>query len=46
MAEFTPLASGIDRVCQVLVGPWQVYVDRASNAQGAGICIILVVSQV
>ena len=32
VAKFTPLASNANRVCQVLVKPWQVYVDGASNA--------------
>jgi len=34
--------SSVDWVCQVLLRPWQVYVDRASNAQGAGIGIVLI----
>ena len=42
MAEFTPMMSSANWVCQVLLRPWQVYVDGASNAQGAEIGIVLV----
>ena len=42
VVEFTPSASGKEWVCQILVWPWQVYVDGASTAQGAGIGIVLV----
>ena len=33
VAEFTPSASGTNRVCQISVWPWQVYMDGASNAR-------------
>ena len=42
MVEFTPSASSTNRVCQVSVKPWQVYVDGASNAWGTGIGIVLI----
>lgn len=42
VAGFTPSASDMDKVCQILVWPWQVYVDGASNARGARIGIVLV----
>ena len=42
VAKFTPSTSGTDRVCQISVQPWQLYIDGASNARGVGIGIILV----
>ena len=36
------MMSSADWVCQVLLRPWKVYVDRVSNAQGAGIGIVLI----
>ena len=42
VAEFTPMMTSANRVCQVLLRPWQVYVDGASNAQGAGIGIVFI----
>ena len=40
--EFTHSASNANRVYQVFVKPWQVYVDGASNAWGAEIGQVLV----
>lgn len=42
VVEFTPSASGTDRVCQISIRPWQVCVDGASNAWGNRIVIVLI----
>lgn len=42
VVEFTPSASDMDKVCQIFVWPWQVYVDGASNAWATRIGLILV----
>ena len=41
VAEFTPAIGDAHRVCQVLVQPWKVYVDGASNVWGSRIGIVL-----
>ena len=41
VAEFTPTMSSVDWVCSVSLRPWQVYMDGASNARGAGVGIVL-----
>ena len=41
IAKFTLSVGDMLRVCQVLVRPWKVYVDGASNAHGVGIGIVL-----
>ena len=42
MAEFTLTMSSVARDCSVSLRLWQVYVDVASNARGAGVGIVLV----
>jgi len=42
VVEFTLTVSNVARVCSVLLRPWQVYMDGASNAQGVGVDIVLV----
>lgn len=41
VAEFTPEIGDAHRVCQESVRPWKMYVNRASNAQGFGIGIVI-----
>lgn len=41
MAEFTPALGVTIGVCQVLIQPWQVLVDGASNIKGAGVKILI-----
>lgn len=42
VAEFTPIMSNVAWFSSVLLMSWQVYVDGASNAQGARVGIVLV----
>ena len=42
VVEFTTPLPGSVGVCQIKVGQWKVFVDRASNAKGLGVEIVLV----
>ena len=42
VVEFTPTVSSVDQICQVSLRPSLVYVDKAFNAQGARVGIVLV----
>lgn len=41
VVKFTPTIDNAWGICQILVQPWWVYVDRASNTRGTGIGIVL-----
>ena len=41
VAKFPPTVDGARGICQILVRPRQVYVDRESNARRASIGIVL-----
>lgn len=41
VAKFTIALGAFVVVCQVLVRPWRVFVDGASNARGSGVGIVM-----